>query len=345
MTKGRCMVAKCVITGSKAAWLRRRGVAAVEFAACLPLLFVVLFGLWEVGRITEVQQVMWNSAREAARDASLGQSNLLTVANNLLTYLQSAEPTAFGQGHSTTMKAPVVTLPANTYGYTCWDTTANRELFTMTFADKTTTTVTDPTAMLRIPRSLRDRRAGPLRQHRLAPRAHDHGQDPALRGRGLGVDGRFTVPNRALSAGPVSAWAESRGGERRMSLGQQQASQNWKTRSRGGRDRADHAAHDHVSMRRVRVWPLPHGLERGQQRCPGRLPLRPGQQHVRHDRHRLVQGIVTTRMAGQTAAFKSGTFAITVSGTCTRGRHSTPINNLVPGGSDHRFGDRAHTTS
>jgi Flp pilus assembly protein TadG len=131
---------------------RRRGVAAVEFAACLPIMFLLLFGLWEVGRITEVTQVMWNSARESARDASLGQDNLLTVANNLLTYLQSAEPTAFAQGHSTTMKAPVVTLPANTYGYTCWDTTANRELFTVTFKDYTTTTVTDPTAMLQLDR-------------------------------------------------------------------------------------------------------------------------------------------------------------------------------------------------
>ena len=38
------------------------------------------------------------------------------------------------------MIAPVVTLPANTYGYTCWDNTANRELFTMTFTD-----ITNPT--------------------------------------------------------------------------------------------------------------------------------------------------------------------------------------------------------
>ena len=41
---------------------------------------------------------MWNSAREAARDASLGEDNLQTVATNLLTYLQGAEPTAFGLG-------------------------------------------------------------------------------------------------------------------------------------------------------------------------------------------------------------------------------------------------------
>ena len=44
-------------------------------------------------------------------------------------------------------KSPVITLAANTYGYTCWDNTANRELFTMTFTDITAPTVTDPTGM------------------------------------------------------------------------------------------------------------------------------------------------------------------------------------------------------
>jgi len=119
----------------------------VEFALCLPLLVAILFGLWEVGRITEVGAVLWNAGREAGRDASLGTENLLTVSNNLLTYLQAAEPSAFGQGHSTSMITPVVTMPANTTGYTCWDNTANRELFTITFTDVTKPTVTDPTAM------------------------------------------------------------------------------------------------------------------------------------------------------------------------------------------------------
>jgi Flp pilus assembly protein TadG len=128
----------------------RRGTAAVEFAACLPFFFLVLYGLWEVGRITEVQNVVWNSGREAARDASLGQDNLATVAQNLLVYLQSAEPTAFGAGHATNMIAPVITMPANTYGFTCWDTVANRELFTMTFTDITNSSVTDPTQMAQL---------------------------------------------------------------------------------------------------------------------------------------------------------------------------------------------------
>jgi Flp pilus assembly protein TadG len=132
---------------------RRHATAAVEFALCLPLLLTLLLGVWEVGRIVEVNQTLWNSSREAARDASLGQSNLQTVANNLLTYLQSAEPTAFPSGHTTNMVAPStvgITLPANTVGYTCWDATANRELFTVTFTDLTTSTVTDPTAMTRL---------------------------------------------------------------------------------------------------------------------------------------------------------------------------------------------------
>jgi Flp pilus assembly protein TadG len=122
----------------------------VEFALVLPLLFLILMGLWEVGRITEVEEVMWNSAREAGRDSSLGQEDLLTVATNLRNYLQAAEPTAFGKGHSTSLIAPVVTLPPNTTGYTCWDNTANRELFTMTFSDLTEPSVTDPTAMAQL---------------------------------------------------------------------------------------------------------------------------------------------------------------------------------------------------
>src|SRR5579863_4858386 len=130
----------------------RAGAAALEFAVCLPVLITLLAGLWEVGRCVEVQQVMWNSAREAARDASLGQDSLATVAANLKTYLQAAAPTAFGQGHSTSLISPLITLPSGTYGYTCWDNTAKCELFTFTFSDQTTTSATDPTLMRQLDR-------------------------------------------------------------------------------------------------------------------------------------------------------------------------------------------------
>lgn len=123
---------------------RRRGAAAAELAVCLPLICLILTGLWEVSRTTEVALVMWNSAREAARNASLGEDDLQTVATSLLNYLQAAEPTAFGKGHSTSLIAPVISLPADTSGYTCWDNDANRELFTMSFADLTHPEVVNP---------------------------------------------------------------------------------------------------------------------------------------------------------------------------------------------------------
>ncbi len=134
----------------KSAKSHRPGIATVEFAVCLPVIAFLLLGLWEVGRMTEVQQVMWNSTREAARDASTGQANMLAVVANLQLYLQNAEPTAFGSGHSTSTIAPVVAMPANTTGYTVWDNTKNRELFTMTFTDVTTPSISDPTGMAQL---------------------------------------------------------------------------------------------------------------------------------------------------------------------------------------------------
>lgn len=129
---------------------RRRGVAAVEFGLCLPIIVGIMLGIWEVGRIVQVSNILWNTARETARDASVGQDNLQTIANNTLTYLQSALPSTFISAHSTSMISPVVTLPANTTGYTCWDNTTNQELFTITFTDITQPSVTDPTAMSKL---------------------------------------------------------------------------------------------------------------------------------------------------------------------------------------------------
>src|SRR4051794_26423126 len=54
---------------------RSRGAsAAVEFALVLPVLVTLMFGLWEIGRIIQIQQVLSNSAREGARVAAQGQT-------------------------------------------------------------------------------------------------------------------------------------------------------------------------------------------------------------------------------------------------------------------------------
>jgi hypothetical protein len=51
----------------------RRAVAAVELAFLAPVLFALLLGLWQVGRIVQVKQIMDNAAREGARLASQSQ--------------------------------------------------------------------------------------------------------------------------------------------------------------------------------------------------------------------------------------------------------------------------------
>jgi len=51
----------------------RRGVAAVELAAVLAFLILpMLIGIWEIGRLVQVQQIVSNSAREGARLAAQG---------------------------------------------------------------------------------------------------------------------------------------------------------------------------------------------------------------------------------------------------------------------------------
>ncbi|MCI0701898.1 MAG: pilus assembly protein [Planctomycetia bacterium] len=51
----------------------RRGVAAVEMAFVVMLFVIpVLFGIWEVGRFVQIQQIVSNAAREGARIAAQG---------------------------------------------------------------------------------------------------------------------------------------------------------------------------------------------------------------------------------------------------------------------------------
>lgn len=70
----------------------RRGLATVEFAICLPLLVLLLLGLWEVGRMVQVMQVLYNAAREGARQASTATEPLVNIRANVKTYIQNAEP-------------------------------------------------------------------------------------------------------------------------------------------------------------------------------------------------------------------------------------------------------------
>jgi Flp pilus assembly protein TadG len=79
---------------------RRRGAAAVEFAIVFALLLLpLLIGLWEMSRLVEVQQLVANAAREAARQASTGTKTTTAevsagqtgdIENAALNYLRRA---------------------------------------------------------------------------------------------------------------------------------------------------------------------------------------------------------------------------------------------------------------
>jgi Flp pilus assembly protein TadG len=102
---------------------RRPGVASVEFALVLPLFATLLLGLWEIGRMVQVMQVLNNVAREAARQASTATAPLADIKANCLTYIQNAEPSI-----------------TNTAGYD------------LKYTNLTNSTVTDPTGATQLDR-------------------------------------------------------------------------------------------------------------------------------------------------------------------------------------------------
>ena len=101
---------------------RRRGVAAVEFAFVMPAILALLVGIWELGRLIEIQQLMTNAAREGARLAVVSTNSTSGVTtsqiqstvtgflagqtvNNLAVQVYQADPTT-GNNVGTWNSAP-----------------------------------------------------------------------------------------------------------------------------------------------------------------------------------------------------------------------------------------------
>ena len=60
--------------------IRREGVAAVEAAFVLPFLLLILFGVWELGRLVQLTQVVSNAAREGGRLSAAGTFSASTTS-------------------------------------------------------------------------------------------------------------------------------------------------------------------------------------------------------------------------------------------------------------------------
>jgi Flp pilus assembly protein TadG len=62
----------------------------VEFAILLPILLMLLLGIWEVGRVLHVRQVLNNAAREGARQAATATMSDAQVKLAVCAYLKNA---------------------------------------------------------------------------------------------------------------------------------------------------------------------------------------------------------------------------------------------------------------
>jgi Flp pilus assembly protein TadG len=62
----------------------------IEFAVIAPLLFMLIFGMIEFGRLIMVQQVLTNASREGARRAVLEQASASEVETLVTDYLTAS---------------------------------------------------------------------------------------------------------------------------------------------------------------------------------------------------------------------------------------------------------------
>jgi Flp pilus assembly protein TadG len=65
-------------------------VATVEFAVVLPLVIILLLGVWEVGRMIEVEAILYNAASVGGRTASTGLNTAAQVQTAVTNYLSLA---------------------------------------------------------------------------------------------------------------------------------------------------------------------------------------------------------------------------------------------------------------
>jgi Flp pilus assembly protein TadG len=62
----------------------------VELAVVLPLMIMMLLGIWEIGRLVQIHQAVSNAAREAARQASAGLRSNAEIEQVARDYLRGA---------------------------------------------------------------------------------------------------------------------------------------------------------------------------------------------------------------------------------------------------------------
>lgn len=88
---------------------RRRGTATVEFAVIAPVFFLLVLGIIEIGRMTMVQEILINAAREGARMAIVPGKTDAQVTTTIDNYLAASSIS----GHSRSVSPSLATSPAS----------------------------------------------------------------------------------------------------------------------------------------------------------------------------------------------------------------------------------------
>src|SRR5262245_6276318 len=122
---------------------RRRGAAIVEFAIMLPLLLLLVVGLWEVGRLIQVQQILSGAAREGARLAA--QAKIVNSSGAYTEIQKSSGTPNVDNAVKTYLTASGITnLNGLSIGFTFLDGVANREPYQGNKGERFQVTVTLP---------------------------------------------------------------------------------------------------------------------------------------------------------------------------------------------------------
>lgn len=106
---------------------RRRGAAAVEFAVVAPVMFMVIMGMFELGRAMSIQQVLTNAAREGARESTLMGATVASVTDVVEGYTSAVaitdvttnvtpDPATVTSGELVTTTVSVTYNPLSGYG-------------------------------------------------------------------------------------------------------------------------------------------------------------------------------------------------------------------------------------
>jgi Flp pilus assembly protein TadG len=95
----------------------RRGAVAVEAAVCLPVVVLLMMGMWQVGRIAQMSRIVGDAAREGARVAAGGVNNgtPVTVANVQTAVQNYLQASGFPSAAYTGATITVTNLSADTW--------------------------------------------------------------------------------------------------------------------------------------------------------------------------------------------------------------------------------------